>query len=165
VHLEGEAVVLRELQPEQAHALLEILHQPEVACWWGSMPEGFPLEDDPEATRFVIWAEGAVAGMVQFGEEADPDYRHAWVDIFLDPRLHHRGLGLDAATAVVRHLFEDRGHHRLTADPAPDNVPAVRLCEAVGFRRVGLMRACWRDGPGGKWHDALLMELVRPTPA
>ena len=158
-------VVLRELEPEQAHALLEILRRPEVARWWGEVPEGFPLQDDPEATRFVIWAEGAVAGMIQFAEETDPDYRHAWIDIFLDPRLHRRGLGVDAFNALVRHLLQDRGHHRLTADPAPDNLPAVRLFEKVGFRQVGVMHAYWRDGPNGKWRDALLMELVRPAPA
>ena len=33
--------------------------------------------DDPSATRFAIVLDGAVIGMVQYGEEEEPAYRHA----------------------------------------------------------------------------------------
>jgi GNAT superfamily N-acetyltransferase len=41
-----------------------------------------------------------------------PDYRHASVDIFVDPASHRRGYGSDAIRTLVRHLFRDQGHHR-----------------------------------------------------
>jgi len=41
--------------------------------------------DDPSAIGFAVLMGGAVRGMVQYGEEDEPDYRHASIDIFLDP--------------------------------------------------------------------------------
>jgi aminoglycoside 6'-N-acetyltransferase len=41
---------------------------------------------------------------------------------------------------LARYLIDERGHHRLTIDPAADNAAAVRTYEKVGFRAVGLMR-------------------------
>jgi aminoglycoside 6'-N-acetyltransferase len=61
--------------------------------------------------------------------------------------------------ALARHLIEERGHHRLTIDPAADNEAAIRAYERVGFRRVGLMREYWR-APDGTWRDGLVMDLL-----
>jgi aminoglycoside 6'-N-acetyltransferase len=60
----------------------------------------------------------------------------------------------------VRLLFDERGHHRITIDPAADNSAAIRCYEKVGFRRVGVMRRYERDVGGAGWHDGLLMELL-----
>ena len=142
-----------------AAELTAILSRPEVGAWWGAVPDGFPFEDEPDSTRFTILVDGRVAGLIQYGEEPEPDYRHATVDIFLDPELHSRGLGTDAILTLVRHLVDERGHHRVTIDPATDNAAAIRCYEKAGFRPVGVMRSAWRD-PSGTWRDVLLMELV-----
>ena len=60
---------------------------------------------------------------------------------------------------LARHLFEERGHHRVTIDPAAANDRAIRSYERVGFRRVGVMRRYWRD-PAGEWQDGLLLDLL-----
>ena len=70
-----------------------------------------------------------------------------------------RGHGTAAIRLLVRHLFEERGHHRITIDPAVDNAPAVRSYGKVGFAPVGTLHAAWRDDDGA-WRDLLLMELV-----
>jgi aminoglycoside 6'-N-acetyltransferase len=54
----------------------------------------------------------------------------------------------------------ERGHHRVTIDPAVDNAAAIRSYEKSGFPRVGVMRSAWRDGWAGEWRDTLFMELV-----
>lgn len=87
-------------------------------------------------------------------------YRHASVDVFLATSHHGRGLGTEAIRLLARHLFEDRGHHRLTIDPAADNAAAIRAYEKAGFRPVGIMRG-YERGPDGAWHDGLLMDLLR----
>jgi aminoglycoside 6'-N-acetyltransferase len=153
-------MILRPLAEGDEAELLRIHATPEVSRWWDAPAEGFPWTDDPEATRFVIEVDGAVAGMIQFAEELEPKYRHAGIDLFLDPGLHGRGLGTEAVRQVVRLLVDERGHHRITIDPATENAAAIRAYEKAGFSRVGVMRSYERDTDGAGWHDGLLMELV-----
>ena len=42
------------------------------------------------------------------------------------PRYTARGSAPRRCARVVRHLIEDRGHHRITIDPAADNAAAIR---------------------------------------
>jgi aminoglycoside 6'-N-acetyltransferase len=153
-------LVLRPLAAADADELLRIHATPEVRQWWDAPDEGFPLTDEPDATRLTIQVDGKVAGMVQYAEEPEPKYRHASIDVFLDPAFHGRGIGTEAVRRVVRLLVEERGHHRITIDPAADNAAAIRSYEKVGFRPVGVMRRYERDVGGEGWHDGLLMELV-----
>jgi aminoglycoside 6'-N-acetyltransferase len=152
-------LVLRPLVPGDGPELRRIHLTPEVRRWWDDPAEGFPW-DEPDSTRSTIVFDGRVTGLIQYWEEAEPKYRHAAIDLFLDPSLHGRGLGAAAITRVVRHLIEERGHHRITIDPAVDNVAAIRCYQKVGFRRVGVMRHYERDVGGDGWHDGLLMELL-----
>ena len=151
---------LRALADGDEAELLRIHRTPEVARWWGAPDEGFPWIDEPGSTRLTIEVDGAVAGLIQFSEELEPRYRHAAIDLFLDPALHRRGLGTEAVRRVVRHLIDDRGHHRITIDPAAANAAAIRAYEKAGFRPVGILRRYERDVDGAGWHDGLLMELV-----
>jgi RimJ/RimL family protein N-acetyltransferase len=159
--LTGISVMLLPVAPEHVPELLSILATPEVRRRWGdeAATPGWPF-DDPEAVRYTVLVDEKVVGMVQYAEETEPMYRHASIDIFLDPQVHGRGVGRDAVWTVARHLVEDLGHHRLVIDPAADNEPAIRCYAAVGFRPVGLMRRYERDPLGDDWHDALLMDLL-----
>jgi aminoglycoside 6'-N-acetyltransferase len=156
----SEDLQLRPLQPDDAAELLRIHATPEVARWWDVPDPGFPLTDEPEAVRLTILIDGRVAGLIQFYEEPTPKYRHASIDLFLDPELHGRGLGREAVRRVVDHLIDERDHHRITIDPAVANQAAINAYTKVGFRPVGTMREYERDTGGDGWHDALLMELL-----
>jgi aminoglycoside 6'-N-acetyltransferase len=151
---------LRPLQPEDAAELLRIHETPEVARWWDAPAPGFPLTDEPEAVRLTIVIDGRVAGLIQFYEEPTPKYRHASIDLFLDPAVHGRGFGTEVVRRVVDHLFDERGHHRVTIDPATANHAAIKAYTKVGFRPVGTLREYERDAGGAGWHDGLLMELL-----
>lgn len=150
---------LRPLAEGDEPELRRIHATPEVARWWDVPDEDFPW-DEPESTRLTIVVDGVIAGLIQYSEEREPRYRHAGIDLFLDPVLHGRGLGTEAVRQVVRHLIDDRGHHRITIDPATANAAAIRAYEKAGFRPVGVMRRHERDTVGGGWHDSLLMELL-----
>jgi aminoglycoside 6'-N-acetyltransferase len=151
--------VLRPLAQGDEQELRRIHMTPEVLRWWDAPDERFPW-DEPESTRLTIVVDGAVAGLVQYWEEREPKYRHAGIDLFLDPALHGRGIGSQAVREVVRHLIDERGHHRITIDPATANKAAIRAYEKAGFKAVGVMRESERDVVGGGWHDSLLMELL-----
>jgi aminoglycoside 6'-N-acetyltransferase len=152
-------LTLRQLEEADAAELLRIHRTPEVVRWWDRPDPDFPW-DEPESTRFTIEVDGAVAGMIQYWEELEPKYRHAGIDLFIDPTLHGHGYGTEAVRRVVALLIDERGHHRVTIDPATANVAAIRAYEKVGFRRVGIMREHERDPDGEGWHDSLLMELL-----
>jgi aminoglycoside 6'-N-acetyltransferase len=152
-------VALRPLAEGDEAELLRIHCTPEVARWWDAPAEGFPW-DEPESTRLSILLDGHVVGLIQYWEEQEPKYRHAGIDLFVDPTLHGQGVGTEAVRWVVRLLIEERAHHRITIDPACANGAAIRAYEKVGFKRVGIMRKAERDPEGEGWHDALLMELL-----
>lgn len=87
-------------------------------------------------------------------------YRHAGVDIFLGHKYQGRGVGPEAIGLLARFLFERRGHHRITIDPAAANQRAIRCYRKVGFHPVGIMRQ-YERGNDGRFHDGLLMDLLR----
>jgi aminoglycoside 6'-N-acetyltransferase len=130
-------MILRPLVEHDESELLRIHTTPEVSLWWDQPEEGFPWTDEPQATRLTIEVEGAVAGLIQFEEEPGLKYRHATIDLFLDPALHGRGLGTEAVRRLARYLIEERGHHRITIDPGTENTIAIRSYEKVGFKPVG----------------------------
>jgi aminoglycoside 6'-N-acetyltransferase len=152
-------LVLRPLASGDEDELLRIHRTAEVVRWWDVPSEGFPW-DEPESTRFTIEVDGRVAGMIQYSEETEPKYRHAAIDVFVDPDLHGQGIGTEALRELVEILIAERGHHRITIDPATDNVAAIRSYEKAGFTPVGVMREHERDVGGDGWHDSLLMELL-----
>jgi aminoglycoside 6'-N-acetyltransferase len=155
--LDGDIVQLVPLTDGHQPALRAIRNTPEVRARWGE-PEDDDMDDD--VTCFAILVDGAVRGMVQYGEESDPSYRHASIDIYVDPSMHGRGIGRDSVRTLARHLVDDRGHHRIVIDPAADNVAAIRCYAAVGFKPVGVMRHYEQDVDGKGWHDGLLMDLL-----
>ena len=161
VILRGERVLLRRGRPEDADRLFQIRNEPEVLRWWGSDDIEVISEQFIEADEgFVIEAYGEVVGAIQYHEEDDPMYRHAGIDIFLTTSRHAQGLGTEAIRLLASYLFEERGHHRLTIDPAADNTAAIRAYEKVGFRSVGIMRN-YERGPDSVWRDGLLMDMLR----
>ena len=161
--LRGSRVTLRPANAADVTALVSIRATPEVYERWGGDDDLVAeILDDilrPEMHLLVIEEGGRVVGAIQWQAEEDPMYRHAGVDLYIDPSAHARGLGSDAVRTLARHLIEDLGHHRLVIDPAADNVAAIRCYTKVGFRSVGVMRR-YERGPDGTWHDGVLMELL-----
>jgi aminoglycoside 6'-N-acetyltransferase len=156
---QSQRLILRPLAERDAEDLRRIHRTPEVSQWWDLPEDDFPW-DEPESTRFAVELDGAVVGLIQFAEELEPKYRHAAIDLFLDPAVHGQGLGTEAVRRMVAMLIDERGHHRITIDPATANAAAIRAYEKAGFRRVGILRRSERDADGRGWHDSLLMELI-----
>ena len=157
--LQGVVVRLRPVSPEDLPALLAILDEPEVARWWRRAEWERVDEKDALTLAIELNAAGTVAGCIQYTEETDPDYFSAAVDIFVGTAAQGRGVGPDAMRTLVAWLFDVRGHHRLTVDPAAENARAIHVYEKLGFRPVGALRRYERV-EDDIWRDALLMELL-----
>lgn len=157
----GPRVALLPLHPRHVPTLWRLHQTPEVSRWWGEPDEDFPWVQAPAVPMAVTLRGGgdAVRGFVQYAEETDPMYRHAGIDVFLDPAVHGRGLGREVVAVLATYLIDVLGHERLVIDPAVDNVRAIACYEAVGFRPVGVMRRYERL-PDGTVRDGLLMDLL-----
>ncbi len=155
--LHGRLVTLRAVTEADLPALLAILGEPAVARWWRR--DEWERVDEDDAVTFGVVVDGVVVGCIQFSEETDPDYFSATVDIFVGTAVQGRGVGPDAMRTLIAWLFEARGHHRVTVDPAAENARAIHVYEKLGFRAVGVLRQYERV-EDGVWRDALLMELL-----
>ena len=154
-------MTLRPVRPADETALNEIFSDASVAQWWGDPSKAVSDTLHPEEgeSHFLIEHKGEVIGMIQCSEETDPMYRHAGIDIAIRSPWQGRSFGPDAIRTLARHLIDERGHHRITIDPATHNTNAIRAYERVGFKTVGVMRR-YERGPEGEWHDGLLMDML-----
>jgi aminoglycoside 6'-N-acetyltransferase len=161
--LRGDQVVLRPLRREDRAAVVDVLNDPSVVAIWDTRGADHSADEllagDHNYTVWAIEVDGELAGSIQASENDDDDYRSAGIDIVMHSRFQNRGLGTDAVRTLARYLLEVRGHHRLTIDPAADNVRAIRTYEKVGFKPVGVMRR-YERGLDGTYHDGLLMDLL-----
>ena len=160
--LEGRRVRLRPAEPRDEATFRAILIDPSVDRWWQSNDPAGDAREKVTQDEIAVWAieaDGKVVGLIQADEETDPQYRHASIDIVLASGGQDRGLGSDAVRTVARWLFDIRGHHRITIDPAATNERAIRAYASVGFRPVGLMRD-YEGSRDGTRHDGQLMDLL-----
>src|SRR5258708_14764524 len=148
--LAGHRVRLRPGRPGDAPRLRAILAEPSVSRWWGEPDPVAAIEEDLRgggtSVLLVVEIDGQVAGGIQYPEEHDPMYRHAGIDIYLGSRYQGRGSGSEAVGLLARYLLGQRGHHRITIDPAAANDQATRSHARGGFRPVGVMGQHARGG-------------------
>jgi aminoglycoside 6'-N-acetyltransferase len=156
--LKGPRVGLVPLAAEHRERLRELRREPEVVLWWQEPREDF-LEEEANVHKYAVLLDGNVIGFVQWHEETDSMYRHAGVDLFLDPAFHGRGLGTEVVRLICTHLIDELGFHRIVIDPEVANEVAIACYRKVGFRPVGVMRRYQRDR-FGVWQDGLLLDLL-----
>jgi aminoglycoside 6'-N-acetyltransferase len=161
--LRGPRVQLVPVGPEHHERLDELRRTPEVLRWWQDPADDWLAEDD-DVERFAVLLRGAVVGYVQWWQDTDPKYRHAGVDLFVEPA--GAGIGTEALQVMCAHLVDEHGFHRLVIDPELANERAIASFRKAGFKPVGVLRRSFRHDDG-EWVDGLLMdlladELVRP---
>lgn len=168
VVLRGARLVLRPVEEADIARLMSILREPSVAKHWSEPDDeadrrllsGEDADEAERITTFVIeTANENVIGWIAGWEKLHRDYRHAGIDLFLSTKHQGKGYGPEAIRLVCRWLFDERGHHRITIDPAADNLRAIRSYEKVGFKRVGVMRR-YERGADGTYHDGMLLDLL-----
>lgn len=78
--------------------------------------------------------------------------------VMLDPAARGAGLAPAAVRELVRLLIDELDYHRIELECYAYNERAIRVFEAVGFRREGVKRAAyWRHE---RWNDGVTMALL-----
>jgi RimJ/RimL family protein N-acetyltransferase len=116
-------------------------------------------EREPEAFGvMVIELERRRAGTVTW-ERVNQRSRIASVGgLAVDPAFRGRGVGVEAARALQRHLLREVGFHRLQMEVYGFNERALRLAERAGWVREGVRRKAYRRND--TWVDGVLFGLV-----
>jgi aminoglycoside 6'-N-acetyltransferase len=123
------------------HADLDLLARwfadPEVYEWWGGQPTArevvatdYTGHRSPEIESFIVEDEGKPIGYLQYWFATD---HSGGLDMFLIPEARGRGLGPDAARAMVDYPFREQGWTEITVDPLIDNERAIRAWARAGF--------------------------------
>jgi RimJ/RimL family protein N-acetyltransferase len=110
----------------------------------------------------AVEADGELAGRVDYFEKTwgRPDTSTCWeIAIGLFPELRGRGIGTTAQALLVDYLLEHTRAERIQVTTDPDNAAELAAARRVGFQVEGrIRRAQWR---GGRWHDQVLLSLLR----
>lgn len=155
--IRGEHTSLRPATDADLDLLVGWFADPGVYVYWDGAPkppaqvvgEGYTGGDRPSTEPFIVEVAGEPVGYIQYCPE---DAAGDGIDLFLVPAARGRGLGPDAARALVRYLFAERGWRRVTVDPAADYARAIRAWEKAGF----VVERAWPDHPDG---PAVLMAI------
>ena len=93
-----------------------------------------------------------------FGVNLADNRQQAEIGFTLAAGQQGRGLGTEAVGAMLDHLFDDRGLHKVSAECDARNLASAALLERVGFRLEGHLRQ--HTFSKGEWTDDLLFGLL-----
>ena len=126
------------------------LSEPHIVDWWTPPEEDMTaMEQDIDADkdcvrRYIVSFNGREFGFIQI---YDPQKVSFWsenpqtpgtfgIDQFIgDPAMIGFGHGTNFIKAFVQHLRSIEGIRRLIVDPHPDNSPAIKCYQQVGFKK------------------------------
>ena len=113
--------------------------------------------------QYVIWAvedskSRKVIGMINYHHR---NLREKRVDVgwLILPQYQGKGYMTEAGRALLRHLFDDLGVHKVEALIERANKPSAALARRLGFRlEGGPIRDRW--SVNGEWHSVMLYGLI-----
>lgn len=111
----------------------------------------------------VIWAleeknSRKVVGMINYHRRELHEKRVdvGWLTL---PQYQGKGFMAEAGRALLHHLVDDLGVHKVEALIRPDNEPSAALAKRLGFRlEGGPIRDRWLVS--GRWHSVMLYGLI-----
>jgi RimJ/RimL family protein N-acetyltransferase len=112
-----------------------------------------------EGHCYAIEADGRYIGHVNIKIKDEANQR-ASLGIGIDnPSYWGRGYGTEVTRLMLCFAFQELGLHRVSLRVAAYNMRAIRCYEKCGFRREGVERDSFFVD--GKWHDDVLMAILR----
>lgn len=170
--LRGARLQLRQVRPDDLHALYAVFSDPAVMRYW-STPAWTQL-CQAQAYLTAIWRGHHQGNLFQWGiARLDDDQMigtctlfgldlpNARAEIGYALRHDHWGGGWahEALTQVCAHVFDVLKLRRLEADVDPRNPRSLKLLQRLGFVREGLLRERWEVA--GELQDSVVLGLLQ----
>ncbi|WP_096785761.1 GNAT family N-acetyltransferase [Rhodobacter sp. CZR27] len=160
-----QRLLMRRARRFDLHDLHAVFAQPQAMRYWSRPPyetledtraflEGMIAAGPPEADEFVVEREGRVIGKAGM-------WRRHEIGFILHPDQWGQGIGHEALSALVRHLFAAHGMDALTAEVDPRNARCLRLLARLGFEETGRAQNTLRWAE--EWCHSIYLALPRPT--
>jgi ribosomal-protein-serine acetyltransferase len=119
-----------------------------------------------EATEALGRGEELHAGIFIYGKLAgtighhriDPVNRNVSIGYWLDATVVGKGVMTRCCRAMLRHLFEERGIHRVEIRCATGNKRSCAIPERLGFSREGVLREA--EWVNGRFLDLVVWSLL-----
>jgi ribosomal-protein-alanine N-acetyltransferase len=169
--LETPRLVLRELQPDDAQALMAVFGDAEVLRYHDLEP----FSSAEQVQQMIERLHAAFAGKQRWrwgialrdsdqiiGTGGFVSWNRAWAlgELGYDLARASWGQGLmtEALRAMIQFGFAHMGLHRIEAEVMPANRASVRVLEKLGFQYEGTLRGrgYWK----GAYHDLMVYALV-----
>ena len=139
-------LIIRRFTEADAAALFEYLHQPTATCFFSMAVADLAAaravackRAEGEGYLAVCLADsGTLIGELFAEPELGLENTTVSIGWQLNPRFAGHGYALEAAAALVNHLFTVCNARRLYAYAEDTNQPSRRLCEKLGMRLEGL---------------------------
>lgn len=88
------------------------------------------------------------------------DHKRAEIGYGLMEDVHkNQGLMREAIKPIVEYGFTQMDLHRIEAFISPNNIPSLKLVQALGFQQEGLLREHYRNH--GKMENSAVFSLLR----
>lgn len=155
-----------------------LANQAHLAPWEPERPAGF---HDPEAwrARAALQAESIRRGLAyhflaglhgreeilaicNFSNVVRGAFLACHLGYSLDGAHQGRGLMFEILSALIPHVFQNYGLHRIMANHLPENHRSAKLLTRLGFEREGYARDYLKIA--GRWRDHVLTARISPDP-
>jgi len=147
VFLENETVELRPIEPEDASFLAETINDPRVRRSLSSVDPHSVAEEEEwieslgesDGIHLLIAVDGEPVGTVGLNHVHER-FGTAELGYYVAAAHHGQGYATAATRLLLRHAFEERGMHRITAKAFATNEGSRRVLEKAGFEEEGALR-------------------------
>jgi len=126
--------------------------------WIESHPQQFA---EGRAATFAVVLKGAGPGLLvgAVGLEITPRFSRGEIGYWIGREYWGQGYCTEAARAVLRYAFEERGLHKVTGSHFARNPASGRVMEKIGMTREGYLREHVRKGD--RYEDLVVWGILR----
>lgn len=167
-----QRLILRRFTPEDGHDLHAYLSDPETVKYEPydvftveeAREEAARRANDPNFWAVCLRETNKLIGNLYFARQQPEEFDTWELGYVFNRATGGNGYATEAARAILRYAFEERGAHRIVAHCNPDNVRSWKLLERLSLRREGhFLNAVFfkRDESGAPLcHDAYAYGLL-----